>query len=326
MFGIRGLAGSALALIVAMGAATTLRGGREPAATVTVKLLFRCGYLVPDRRMPPAHAHGCGIVPQGPAFIVQPRHGAVRPKAIALAVSDHPVPADVTAQAPLPPQAIEPDAATLADEAKTVAARVSAKVPAALAPYFDTFIYVSKAPGGPLGQRLFLFRKSGDGTLSFDQSFAVSTGREQAEQYFTATPTGLFELDVHRFMPMARSAKWNDAAMPWAMFLNYAYRTQMSGVALHAAIGRRELSDIGHRASGGCVRLPLEKADLLFHRFLKEERGQVPVFSFDEGRGTTNTQGIVAHDDKGDILLADGVRVLVIIEDYRGESSAGSQS
>ncbi|HEY0107021.1 MAG TPA: L,D-transpeptidase, partial [Rhizomicrobium sp.] len=193
-------------------------------------------------------------------------------------------------------------------------------------PYFDTYIYVIKAAGGPWGQHLFLFRKQADGTLGFEQSFAVSTGREQAEQYFTATPTGLFEFDVHRFMPTARSAKWNDAAMPWAMFLNYAYRTQMSGVALHAAVGRHELADIGRRASGGCVRLPLEKADLLFHRFLKEERGRVPVFAFDPVRGTTNTDGAAAQDGEGNILLADGLRVLLIIENYQGEAAAGSQS
>ncbi len=207
-----------------------------------------------------------------------------------------------------------------------VATRISDKVPAALVPYFDTFIYVSKAASGPWAQRLFLFHKTADGTLAFEESFAVSTGREKSEQYFTATPTGLFELDVHRFMPMARSAKWNDARMPWAMFLNYSYRTQMAGVALHAAIGAHELADIGHRASGGCVRLPLAKANQLFHRFLADARGQVPVFTFDEARGTTNTAGITAHDAEGDIVLADGVRVLVIIDNYPGTRAPQTQS
>ncbi len=131
---------------------------------------------------------------------------------------------------------------------------------------------------------------------------------------------------MHRFFPMARSAKWNDAQMPWAMFLNYAYRTQMSGVALHAAIGRHELADIGRRASGGCVRLPLAKANLLYHRFLGEERGQVPVFTFDPVRGTTNTAGTVAHDAQGNIVLADGLKVLVIIDNFPGDAAAPPQS
>jgi len=259
-------------------------------------------------------------------LVAAPPAVPLRPRAIAVAVSKSALPAGAVAETPLPPQAIAPDPATIAEQASRVAARVSDKVPASLAPYFDTFIYVSKAASGPWAQRLFLFRKSDDGTLAFEQSFPVSTGRERSEQYFTATPTGLFELDVHRFFPMARSAKWNDAQMPWAMFLNYAYRTQMSGVALHAAIGRHELADIGHRASGGCVRLPLAKASLLYHRFLAEERGQVPVFAFDAARGTTNTEGIAAHDDKGDIVLADGLRVLVIIDNFPGTPAAPPQS
>ncbi|HEY0302427.1 MAG TPA: L,D-transpeptidase, partial [Rhizomicrobium sp.] len=161
---------------------------------------------------------------------------------------------------------------------------------------------------------------------AFEESFAVSTGRERSEQYFTATPTGLFQLDVHRFFPMARSAKWNDARMPWAMFLNYAYRSKMSGVALHAAVGGRELAMMGRRASGGCVRMPIAKASQLYHRFLAEARGQVPVFTFDETRGTTNTAGTVARDLAGNIVLADGLKVLVVIENYAGRATPPTQS
>ncbi|HEX4301641.1 MAG TPA: L,D-transpeptidase [Rhizomicrobium sp.] len=257
-------------------------------------------------------------------LVAEPRRTPAKPRTIARAVSKPHLPANAVAATPLPPQAVAPQ--TTADEAGRVATRLASKIPDALTPYFDTFIYVSKAAHGPWAQHLFLFHKSADGTLAFEQSFAVSTGRERSEQYFTATPTGLFELDIHRFFPMARSAKWNDARMPWAMFLNYSYRQKMAGVALHAAIGAHELSDIGHRASGGCVRLPLAKANLLYHRFLKEELGQVPVFTFDDARGTTNTAGIVTHDDKGDIVLADGLRVLVVIDNYAGSGASPTQS
>ena len=91
-------------------------------------------------------------------------------------------------------------------------------------------------------------------------------------------------------------------------------------------LGRHELADIGHRASGGCVRLPLEKANQLFHRFLATEKGQVPVFTFDQARGTTNTAGAVARDAAGNILLADGVRVLVLIDDAGGDPAPSTQS
>ena len=244
------------------------------------------------------------------------------PARVASTPTDHPLPVDAVARAPLAPRRLAVDPTITDDAASAVADRLASKVPPSLTPYFDVYLYVSKAPdsAGPWGQKLFYFRKTASGTLAFVETIPVSTGREEDEQYFTATPMGLFELDSSRFMAMAYSAKWNDAEMPWAMFLNYAYRTGMTGVALHAAIGARELRDIGHRASGGCVRLPLEKADQLFHRFQAEEKGWVPVFTFDEARGTTNVQGNVAGDGAGHIYLADGMRVLVVIENYSGHS------
>lgn len=125
-------------------------------------------------------------------------------------------------------------------------------------------------------------------------------------------------------MRMAYSAKWEDAQMPFAMFLNYAYRNQMTGVALHAAIGAHELADLGSRASGGCVRLPIDKAEILFNRFKTGERGTVPVFAFDEKRGTTNVEGRVVHDASGRPYTVNGVRVLVLIENYAGLADLAS--
>lgn len=308
MVDLKGLATAAALLIAAMMCAMVFFPAPHPAVAIK------------------AVVHAAKPIVMVKVLVAAPPVVPLRPRTIAARVSKSWLPAGAVAAVPLPPQPIAPDPAMIAEQASRVAAHLSDKVPAALAPYFDTFIYVSKAASGPWAQRLFLFRKADDGTLTFEQSFPVSTGREQSEQYFTATPTGLFELDVHRFFPMARSAKWNNAQMPWAMFLNYAYRTQMSGVALHAAIGRHELADIGHRASGGCVRLPLEKADLLYHRFLADERGQVPVFAFDTARGTTNTDGIAARDENGDIVLADGLRVLVAIDNFPGLPAAPPQS
>jgi lipoprotein-anchoring transpeptidase ErfK/SrfK len=300
---LRDLAGAAAILSVAMTSAIVLQGLRP-------------------QEVPPPHI----VARKVPTLIADARKTPAEPLVIARAVALHPLPADAAAEAPLPPRAAEPDPATLALEAGQVATRISAKVPPALAPYFKVYIYVSKAASGPWAQRLFLFHKDADGQLAFEESFHISTGRERSEQYFTATPTGIFELDSHRFIRNARSAKWNDASMPWAMFLNYSYREQMSGVALHAAIGAREVSMIGRRASGGCVRLPLEKAEAFFRRFLKEEQGRVPVLAFDEARGTTNVEGTAVHDESGDIMLADGVRVLVVIDNFGGRATEPSQS
>ena len=322
MHELRTLAATALALMIAMSGAM-LWQDHAPAPVAAAKPKVHPHYAIfgSGSRLTPARLR---LVK---TLIAEMRSVAARPLAIPHAVSKPMLPPNTIAAAPLPPQAVTPpDPATSDAEAARVATRVSEKVPAELAPYFDTFIYVSKAEHGPWAQHLYLFKKASDGTLALDQDFPISTGRERSEQYFTATPTGLFELDSHRFIPNAHSAKWNDASMPWAMFLNYSYRTQMSGVALHAAVGRHEIADIGHRASGGCVRLPLAKANLFFHRFQAEERGQVPVFTFDAARGTTNTAGQVTRDLQGNIVLADGVRVLVIIDNFGGTPAPDSQS
>jgi lipoprotein-anchoring transpeptidase ErfK/SrfK len=257
------------------------------------------------------------------AIAVKPMHFSRFTPRIVLADGPE-LPADAKAEAERPPEPIVLDPKVESAMAQDVAARLARKVPERLTPYFDLYFYVSKSAAGPWAQRLFIFRKTAGGTLDFEESFPVSTGRERDEKYFTATPTGFFQLDPNRFMPLARSAKWNDALMPWAMFLNYSYRTQMSGVALHAAIGRRELADLGHRASGGCVRLPLDKANGLYHRIKATMGGSVPVFAFDEERGTTSTSGEMLKDAAGNVLVASGYRVLVVIDGYAGEEPRSS--
>ncbi len=265
--------------------------------------------------------HGAQIVPV-PVVVTRYALNLAAPRIL---VDGPGLPPEAVAEAERPPEPVVLDPKVESAMAQSVGERLAAKLPDRLTPYFDLYFFVSKAAAGPWAQRLFVFRKTAEGTLAYEESFPVSTGRERDEKYFTATPTGFFQLDPNRFMPMARSAKWNDALMPWAMFLNYSYRSQMSGVALHAAIGRRELADLGHRASGGCVRLPLEKANALFHRIKATMGGQVPVFTFDEGRGTTNTAGEILKDGAGNVMVAPGYRVLVVIDAYAGTSAPGSE-
>ncbi|HWA29590.1 MAG TPA: L,D-transpeptidase [Rhizomicrobium sp.] len=201
-------------------------------------------------------------------------------------------------------------------QAVSVAQRLRASVPSDLFPYFDVYLYVSKAASGPWAQHMFVFHKSASGQLIYEESFPVSTGRERQEKYFTSTPSGLFELDPDRFDANHRSHRWNNAPMPWAMFLNYTIDNHATGVALHSGVGHVAL--LGQRASGGCVRMPPEKAEEYFHRFQATERGQVPVFAFDASRGTTRTDGAILLDAGGRPLLTDGYKVLLIIQDYPG--------
>lgn len=251
---------------------------------------------------------------------VPPAQQAKRPAAAAAppAPASH-TPRDARPHRARPAHALTP-AAGLPARARAVAGRLQLRVPPALAPYFNLYLYVSKAAEGPWAQHLFVFHKDEAGQLVFERSFPVSTGRERQESYFTTTPTGLFELDPDRFFKLAHSQRWHGAPMPHAMFLDYSFRTRMSGVALHAATGHL-VSRLGTRASGGCVRLPPDLASWLFTRIKREERGQVPVLAFDDARGTTNVRGIIAKGADGEPLLAPGFRALVVISDFSGKSA-----
>ncbi|HWD29326.1 MAG TPA: L,D-transpeptidase [Rhizomicrobium sp.] len=194
--------------------------------------------------------------------------------------------------------------------------RLRAKIPNPLYQYFDVYLYVSKAASGSLAQHLYMFHKDASDNLVFEQSFPVSTGRERHEKYYTDTPEGLFQLDPDRFERMHYSHTWGGAAMPWAMFLNATIHGRQTGVALHSATVHT--AELGSRASGGCVRLPPEKARELFERFHAEEQGMVPVFAYDAARRRTNGDGLTLRSIDGRPVLVPGYKVLVFIEDYQG--------
>lgn len=239
------------------------------------------------------------------------------PKLVAVKVAPPP---QQLAEGPAPSKPIAPPPAVETDGASTqalaVAERVRQSVPAELFPYFDVYLYVSKAASGPWAQHMFVFHKTEAGRLAFEETFPVSTGRERREKYFTSTPTGIFQLDPARFDATHRSHRWGGAPMPWAMFLNYTIHNRETGVALHSGIGHVAL--LGQRASGGCVRMPPEKAEEYFRRFQATEHGLVPVFAFDSLAGTTRTDGMLKRDAAGNPVLVPGYKVLLIIQDYPG--------
>jgi lipoprotein-anchoring transpeptidase ErfK/SrfK len=222
------------------------------------------------------------------------------------------IPAAVTpVQAPAVPAPQIDESALQAD---AVAQRVKESVPAELFPYFHTYLYVSKAAHGAWAQHLFVFHRADSGRLMFDDSFAVSTGRERHEKYFTSTPTGLFELDPNRFDAHHHSHRWGGAPMPWAMFLNYTIHGHLAGIALHSGVGH--VAFLGSRASGGCVRMPPEKAEYYFKKFKAEEHGEVPVFAFDGD--TTAKDGRLVRDMTGKPQTTEGYKILLIIQDSPG--------
>lgn len=96
-----------------------------------------------------------------------------------------------------------------------------------------------------------------DGVLI--HNLLVSTGREKQElaksgrTYFSSTPTGTFK--IIRRSRNHFSQTWQ-APMPYAQFL-------IGGIAIHATT-KDHYSELGSRASGGCVRVRYEDAKMIW--------------------------------------------------------------
>jgi hypothetical protein len=169
---------------------------------------------------------------------------------------------------------------------------------------------------------MFVLEQDGFGAYQVVDAFAVSTGRERKERYFTSTPTGVFQLDRTRMVRMHRSKTWDNAPMPYAMFIDVSYETRLSGVALHAAYGKAGRAALGKRASGGCVRMPPAKAKALFEDIQAGRyNAYVPQFAFDYRLGSTNKTGEVNRDSSGAPILRNGLSILLVIENYAGRTT-----
>lgn len=199
--------------------------------------------------------------------------------------------------------------------------RLLDRTPDEIEPYFDLYLYISKAVAGPIAQHMFVYERHTDGSLALLYDWPVSTGREQREKTpagrktYTHTPEGIFKLDPDRFFKVWHSRTWN-ADMPWAMFFDLMENGGISGLAVHAA-GKGKISQLGRRASGGCIRLAPENAKFLFQLLQKSYAGVVPVFAVTDG--DTSVVGRPARNEDGSMQLTQGYRVLMHIEDYAGE-------
>ncbi len=103
-----------------------------------------------------------------------------------------------------------------------------------------------------------------DGVLI--SNILVSTGRQKTElaksgrTYFSSTPTGTFK--IYRRSKDHFSYTWK-APMPFAQFFT-------GGIAIHAT-SKDHYAELGTRASGGCVRVTYEHAEMIWN--LVEEVG-----------------------------------------------------
>lgn len=131
-------------------------------------------------------------------------------------------------------------------------------------------------------------------------TWPVSTGREQKEKaksgrwYQTTTPTGTFS--PYNLVRDHYSNTWK-AHMEYAIFY-------IGGIAVHATTPDH-YSELGQRASGGCVRIHKDNAKLLWSKVNSYPQKLVPLF---------NKAGRVARDKNGNPIRAVGWGTLIIVE------------
>jgi hypothetical protein len=192
---------------------------------------------------------------------------------------------------------------------------------------FNLFIYVDKAERGPFAQRMFVFEKSGD-KLSLLYDWPVSTGRESLERdahghlQSTITPAGYYELDPKRLYEDHVSSQWNEE-MPFAMFFDWKPNGHDTGLAIHGTAGEAA-NALGTRASAGCVRISQENAQTLFGLVQTQFRGSAPKIAYLDGATNVSSEGFLLHDSNGQLKFHDGYSVLVVVDDYVGNSQVSS--
>ncbi len=243
-----------------------------------------------------------------------------------------PLPKSAAVQAPEIPMPVVPegDSMPLTPAGRAaVLVRLMQNLSPAMLKNFDLFLYVSKASHGPAAQRLYVFRKNAQGGLDLAYDWAASTGREQYEvsplgaHVHTGTPAGFYELDPDRMYRAYYSHAWNQP-MPYAMFFNWQYQGDQTGLAIHSATGS-DIAKLGSRASAGCVHISPIHAQQLYEMIRADYRGAVPRFSVDHA-GTMSRGGEMAHDAQGNLLMARGYRVLIDIEDFSGANTIAAMN
>ncbi|MEQ1863917.1 MAG: L,D-transpeptidase family protein [Micropepsaceae bacterium] len=218
-----------------------------------------------------------------------------------------------------PPALAEIDAAP---EFSVAEKRLLSTVPDDIEGYFDLFMYASKSNRGPLAQRMYVFQRDPDGRLVPYAEWRISTGREKIELHHekkirTTTPEGVFALDPDRFHRRYFSKTWDGAPMHYAMFYDMTNNGKQSGLAIHAAVGKDKIRRLGRRDSAGCIRLAPKNAKELFYKIRNTTQGRVPAFAVNE-RGSTDRWGKAQRDEGGTLILQDGYRALLFVENYDG--------
>ncbi len=189
---------------------------------------------------------------------------------------------------------------------------------------YRLFIYVDEAQTGRFAQHMYVFEKADMDDLALDYDWPVSTGRSAVERdahgrvRSTVTPRGYFGLDPRRMFAEHVSSQWNEA-MPYAMFFDWAPNGHATGLAIHGA-PQDDQDALGIAASAGCIRLSLDNAHTLFDLVRTRFRGPAPKIAYLDGREGVSSEGLLLHDSQGNLQMADGYSVLVLIDDFDAEN------
>ena len=245
---------------------------------------------------------------------------SLAPEATQAPVQQKPSLPPAVASAPPPVDIAPPSQAELT----RVALHVKDSLTSDMLANFDLFLFVSKAANGPVGQRMYVFQKQAGGDLALLYNWPVSTGREKFEiapngtQAPSFTPAGYYELDPKRMYVSHFSGQWRQP-MPHAMFFNWIDHGYQTGLAIHGA-APQDIKFLGARDSAGCIHLSPQNAAMLFNLIRTQYKGQVPKFAYDKHTATMANDGVLMHDAKGNLQMADGYKVLVFVENYGGEN------
>lgn len=158
---------------------------------------------------------------------------------------------------------------------------------------FPLVLLINKAASGPTAQQMKVYS---NGELV--KTFPVSTGRERNETppgghpYFSTTPTGWFAPDHYELHH--HSTTW-EAEMNNAIFF-------IGGIAVHATTPEH-FKALGHRDSGGCVRLLPPNALYVWNASLAVQKSQVPEFDRNGDLTLDSSGHPVFHTAAGTLII-----------------------
>lgn len=160
---------------------------------------------------------------------------------------------------------------------------------------YPVIIYVNKSIDAKWSQKIIVFKKGRQ--LLADR---VSTGREQFEaERFSETPTGFY---TPQYLSKDHVASKSGIEMPYSIFFN-------GNIALHQAVGKG-ISQLGRRASSGCVRLSPNLAPFIFNLVNELGTGDMPEI---------DVKGNVSRNSDGSLRRVQRYMALVIVDNSREE-------